>query len=92
MISWEGLEGTTNGTAAWFLETFVAGKFYRLFALLFGVGFALQMQRLEARGAPFVTLYLRRLGVLFVIGSPMDCSCGLTTSLRSSHNWVSCCY
>jgi uncharacterized protein len=68
MISWTGLEGTANGDAAWFLESIIAGKFYRLFAFLFGAGFALQMFRLEARGAPFVSLYLRRLAVLFVIG------------------------
>lgn len=68
MISWAGLEGTANGSAVWFLETFVVGKFYRLFAFLFGIGFALQMSRLEARGAPYVSVYLRRLGVLFVIG------------------------
>lgn len=68
MISWAGLEGTVNGAAAWFLESIIAGKFYRLLAFLFGVGFALQMFRLEARGTPFVSLYLRRLAVLFVIG------------------------
>ena len=68
MISWEGLEGTVNGAAAWFLDAFIVGKFYRLFAFMFGVGFALQMFRLESRGAPFVSLYLRRLAVLFGIG------------------------
>ncbi len=68
MISWADLDGTANAYAAWFLESIIAGKFYRLFAFLFGVGFALQMFRLEARGAPFVRLYSRRLAVLFVIG------------------------
>ena len=39
-----------------------------IFAFLFGLSFYLQMQRLEARGADFDVLYLRRLGVLLGIG------------------------
>ena len=39
-----------------------------LFAFLFGLGFYLQMQRLEARGVDFVPLYRRRLAVLLVFG------------------------
>ena len=67
-ISWSGLEETVNAAAAAVLEALVVGKFYRLFALLFGVGFVLHMRRCESRGAPFVRIYLRRLAVLFVIG------------------------
>jgi uncharacterized protein len=40
-----------------------------LFAFLFGLGFYLQMQRLEKRGIDFVPLYRRRLAVLLVIGT-----------------------
>lgn len=43
------------------------GKFYPLFSMLFGMGLVLQMSR-AAPGA-FVPLYLRRLGVLLVIGA-----------------------
>ena len=68
VIPWTGLEATADGAAAWFLQYIVAGKFYRLFAFLFGVGFALQMRRFEDRGAPFVRTYLRRLLVLFLMG------------------------
>jgi len=39
-----------------------------LFAFLFGLGFALQLQRLEGRGVDFEALYRRRLTVLLVIG------------------------
>jgi uncharacterized protein len=39
-----------------------------IFAFLFGLGFYLQMQRLEARGADFEAVYFRRLCVLLVIG------------------------
>jgi uncharacterized protein len=46
----------------------VADKANTIFAFLFGLGFYLQMQRLEARGADFERLYKRRLTVLLVIG------------------------
>jgi uncharacterized protein len=44
------------------------GKAQALFSMLFGFGFALQMQRAEARGAPFAGVYLRRLTVLLGLG------------------------
>ena len=46
---------------------FIDGKFYTLFSFLFGLGFALQMQRAEVRGAGIVRVYIRRLCVLVVI-------------------------
>lgn len=39
-----------------------------LFTFLFGVGFCLQMQRAQARGADFVRIYRRRLIVLLLFG------------------------
>jgi uncharacterized protein len=47
---------------------FAVTKFYLLFSFLFGVGFAVQMRRMEANGKPFVGFYLRRLAILFGIG------------------------
>lgn len=49
------------------LSTLVSGKFFTLFSLMFGVGFALQMQRTSADAARR-RRYLRRLAVLFAIG------------------------
>ena len=50
----------------------VQGKFYAIFSLLFGMGFALMQQRARAAGrmadAGFLPLYLRRLAALLVIG------------------------
>lgn len=46
----------------------VQGKFYTLFSLLFGMGFALMLQRARATGDAFVGLYLRRLLALLVVG------------------------
>lgn len=47
---------------------FAVTKFYLLFSFLFGVGFAVQMRRVEGGGRSFVGMYLRRLLVLLVIG------------------------
>ncbi|MCS6949394.1 MAG: DUF418 domain-containing protein [bacterium] len=44
------------------------GKFYPIFAFLFGWGVAWQMERLQARGANPVSLMVRRLMVLLFIG------------------------
>ena len=50
------------------LEWLFVDKANTLFAFLFGLGFYLQMQRLELRGADFEALYRRRLTVLLFIG------------------------
>lgn len=49
------------------IEWLVVGKFYSLFSLLFGIGFALQLGRLQQRGEG-LGRYLRRLGVLLLFG------------------------
>ena len=50
------------------LRFLFSDKANTIFAFLFGLGFYLQMQRLEARNLDFGRLYLRRLTVLLVIG------------------------
>ncbi len=50
------------------LSLFVYDKANTLFAFLFGFGFWVQMERLEARGAPFRSIYLRRAAILLIIG------------------------
>ena len=45
-----------------------AGKFMAMFAFLFGLGFAMMMERAEARRISFVPIQSRRLLVLLVIG------------------------
>ncbi len=55
--------------AYWLVWLVLDEKSWPIFAFLFGLGFAVQMDRMEARGASVVRLYSRRLLVLFVIGS-----------------------
>lgn len=71
-LRFPGYSGTE--TSAWdeavevLLAFFFVGKFYTLFSFLFGVGFALQLLRAEARGASFVAFYARRLLILLAFG------------------------
>ena len=48
----------------WFLD----GRFYTMFAMLFGIGFAVQLARADARGENIVPRFLRRLGALAIFG------------------------
>jgi len=60
----EGLDLLVGQTIAILGE----GKFYPLFSILFGAGFALMLERAVSRGAPFWGVYLRRLFVLLLFG------------------------
>ena len=53
---------------AWLIRCFVEGKFYKLFALLFGMGFAVMMIRAKAAGRPFGAWFSRRMIVLIALG------------------------
>lgn len=57
-----------NVAAITFTDIFVSDKANTLFAFLFGVGFWVQMQRLQSRGTAFARIYLRRLFVLLALG------------------------
>jgi uncharacterized protein len=54
--------------AQWFIDTFVQGKFITIFSFLFGMGFAIQLSRAEARGVKFLSFYPRRLLALALFG------------------------
>ncbi|WP_101924728.1 MULTISPECIES: DUF418 domain-containing protein [Luteimonas] len=62
-----GIEGIDHGVA-WLVHVFVASKFWVLFSMLFGMGFVVFDGRIQAAGASFERLYLRRLAALFVFG------------------------
>jgi len=49
------------------LKFFVDTKFYTIFSILFGIGFSLQFAR-NKNTAGFIPMYIRRLGILLVIG------------------------
>lgn len=55
-------------SAGWFVKVFIEGKFYKLFSLLFGMGFAVMLLRAQDAGRPFAGMFTRRMAFLFLIG------------------------
>jgi len=53
----------------WLVYVLVRGKFWTLFSLLFGMGFAVMLGRAEARGAAFTGPYARRTLMLAAFGA-----------------------
>ena len=60
--------GTLDRVTVDLIGILAEDKFFTLFAFLFGLGFAIQICRAEARGSRFVPVYLRRLVGLLLIG------------------------
>lgn len=60
--------GEWNAATELLVAILVEGKFYALFSLLFGIGFAVFVQRAQARGADALRLFKRRLAGLLLIG------------------------
>lgn len=58
-----------NWLASWFVAYFVQGKFWTIFSLLFGMGFAVMLVRAEQAGREFKQVYLRRVLALAVFGA-----------------------
>lgn len=68
-----GIDGGYTGWHLWVdraIEWLIQGKFYPLFSLLFGMGFAVMLQRGEERSGAsgFTAIYLRRLLALLAFG------------------------
>lgn len=96
-----GLTGL-NWLASYFIAYFVAGKFWTIFSLLFGMGFALMLTRSEVKGLAFFQTYLRRLFALGIFGIlhhvliwPGDilysyaiAACGLLLILFERPRWI----
>ncbi len=55
-------------SAGWLIRLFVEGKFYKLFCLLFGMGFAVMLIRAQEVGRPFGAWFTRRMLFLFLFG------------------------
>src|ERR1700757_3479422 len=60
--------GRADVIAQAFINALIQGKFISIFSLLFGLGFAIQLSRAEARGARFMGFYPRRLAALALFG------------------------
>lgn len=66
-----GIDPQLSGPDLWLdalVYVLVQGKFHPLFSILFGMGFALMLDRADAAGGNGVAVYLRRTLVLLLIG------------------------
>lgn len=66
-----GLKGW-DWVASWFIAYFIQGKFWTIFSLLFGMGFAVMLtraERAERTFRAFIWPYARRIGALGVFGA-----------------------
>ena len=54
--------------AGWFVHVFIRSKFWTMFSLLFGMGFAVMLSRAQAAGRPFLAPYIRRTLALALFG------------------------
>ncbi|QOY95178.1 DUF418 domain-containing protein [Massilia sp. UMI-21] len=67
-----GLQRGLTGADFWvsyFVQYFVTGKFWTIFSLLFGMGFAVMLTRAERAGRGFLVPYMRRIAALAVFGA-----------------------
>lgn len=67
-----GLPSTLQGADWWagyLIYVLVQGKFWTMFSLLFGMGFAVMLTRAERAGRSFLVPYLRRIAALAVFGA-----------------------
>ncbi len=66
-----GMPATLTGldhAAAWLIHTFVRGKFWTMFSMLFGMGFAVMLTRAHGANRAFLWPYVRRTLALAVFG------------------------
>jgi len=69
--SWQyGYKSTIDHNTRFWVYFLTQGKFYTMFALLFGVGFVIFMERIQQKvqGLKAIDIYARRLLWLFIIG------------------------
>src|SRR5262245_9561446 len=68
---WYGTRAATTGLDRglfWMQEWLIESRFYSLLGFLFGIGFAIQLQRAEARGSDGRNVFLRRMVALLGFG------------------------
>lgn len=67
-----GMQAGLSGANLWisyFVQYFVVGKFWTIFSLLFGMGFAVMLSRAEQAQRSFLVPYMRRIAALAVFGA-----------------------
>jgi uncharacterized protein len=62
------IHGPADRVVAYLVAVLVEGKALAAFSLMFGISFTLLIRRMQARGEPWVAIYLRRLAILGGLG------------------------
>lgn len=62
------MEGTANNITDWILVNFFNGKFFPIFSFLFGVGFGMQLNKMEEKGSFSGSFFMRRYFFLAMFG------------------------
>jgi uncharacterized protein len=66
--TWDTSLTGIDHAVGWLIKCFIEGKFYALFALLFGMGFAIMISRSQSNDTPFAAIFTRRMLALFAFG------------------------
>ncbi|UGQ48568.1 DUF418 domain-containing protein [Massilia endophytica] len=72
LMNFLGIEAGLTGIDwwwSWFVQYFVTSKFWTIFSMLFGMGFAVMLERANQAGRSFVPSYLRRIAGLLLLGA-----------------------
>lgn len=62
------IESAFDGTMTFLYNFLISKKFITIFSMLFGFGFYIQMSRAQEKGIDFISYFLKRMGLLFLIG------------------------
>ena len=78
--------GVNNQVTNWILDQFFNGKFYPIFSFLFGVGFGMQINKMEEKGTFSSFFFMRR---YFFLLFPLFAVLSMTISRASmpTHNY-----
>jgi len=68
LLSFDYQQTGLDWAASWLVKVFVEGKFYKLFSLLFGMGFAVMLIQAQKKQRPFGAWFIRRMLALFLFG------------------------
>jgi uncharacterized protein len=68
MAGWTSLK---DQVVYWFISFLTDDRIQTIFCFLFGLGFAIQMQRATDRGVSFAWLFIRRMMALYLIGATL---------------------
>ncbi len=68
LLNFDMSQTGSDWAASWLVLVFVQGKFYKLFSLLFGMGFAVMLLRAQEKQRPFGWWFTRRMFALYLFG------------------------